>query len=166
MQRINDLLCRINDRLRGHLVLCSLFYGIVDPGREVMRFCNAGHPHPLVWTRSGQVLSLSSTCPPLGVVPGLESESKTLPLEHVRRAVFYTDGVTEARSPSQEFLGVDRLRQVLEQTLQLPVAAQADVLMAEVTRHVGHDRSLNDDATVIVADFDANAARETEDART
>jgi len=160
MQRINDLLGRINDRLRGHLVLCSLFYGIVDPTREVMRFCNAGHPYPLVWTHSGQVLTLASTCPPLGVMPELEGGSKTLPLEHVRRAIFYTDGVTEARSLAGEFLGVDRVQQVLKQTLQLPVEAQADVLMAEVARHAGHDQPLNDDATVIVADFGASGAHE------
>ena len=134
MQRINDLLCRINDRMRESVVLCSLFYGIVDPMQEVVHFCNAGHPYPLIWTHSGQVLKPWATCPPLGVAPELEGEAIPLPLGHVERTIFYTDGVTEARSPSGESLGVDRVQQVLEQTLHLPVEAQADALMAEVAR--------------------------------
>ncbi len=165
-QRINELLCRINTRLREHLVLCTLFYGIVDPAREVMRFCNAGHPYPLVWTRSGQVLSLSSTCPPLGVTPEWKGVAMMVPLRHVRRAVFYTDGVTEARSPTGDFLGVDRMQQILERTSSLPVAAQADALLSEVARHVGDGKPLNDDATVIVADFGASEAYQPDHAET
>ena len=165
MQRINDLLCRINDRLRRYLVLCSLFYGIVDPMREVMQFGNAGHPYPLVWTHSGQVLKLWATCSLLGVSPELEGESIPLPLGHVGRTIFYTDGVTEALSPSGESLGADRVQQVLERTLQLPVEAQADALMDEVARHTGHDQPLKDDATVIAADFGGPGLRELGDAR-
>ncbi len=165
MQRINDLLCRINDRMRKNLVLCSLCYGIVDPMREVLRFCNAGHPYPLVWTHNGQVLKLRATCTLLGVSPELEGESMSLPLGQVRRAIFYTDGATEARSPSGNFLGVGRVQQVLEQTSQLSVEAQADALMAEIACHVGQDLPLNDDATMIVADFSAPSVREPEDAR-
>jgi sigma-B regulation protein RsbU (phosphoserine phosphatase) len=153
MQRINDVLCRVNDRLNEHLVLCSMFFGIVDPAREVMRFCNAGHPEPLIWTRDGERLTMPATGPPLGVVPGLDGEAETLSLGNVRRAVFYTDGVTEARSTSGAFLGDDRVRSVLEQTSRLAVEQQADALMDVVARHVGTDQPVNDDVTVIVADF-------------
>jgi sigma-B regulation protein RsbU (phosphoserine phosphatase) len=165
VRQINDLLRRVNDRLRKHLVMCSLFYGIVDPMRQMMRFYNAGHPYPLAWTYDGQVLELRSTGPLLGVLPELDGESITLPLEQVSRVVLYTDGVTEARSPSGEFLDVDRVQQVLEQTLALPVEEQADALMTEAALHAGPGRALNDDATVIVLDFGAHEAHEQEVAR-
>ena len=63
-----------------------------------------------------------------------------------------TDGGAEARSPSGEVLGVDRVPRALEQTLHLPLAAQANALIAEVARHTGHGQPLNDDATVIAGE--------------
>ena len=60
---------------------------------------------------------------------------------------------------------MDRVERVLEQTVELPIEAQADALMAEVARHTGHDQPLNDDATVIVVDFGVRRVRESEDAK-
>jgi sigma-B regulation protein RsbU (phosphoserine phosphatase) len=162
---INELLCRINDDLETNVLTTSLFYGVVDRRTQTLQYCNAGHPYPLMATKNGVLLKLWATCRPLGVAPEIDSDVIPLSLRVVERALFYTDGLTEARSPSGEFLGVDRIGRVFERTAQLPIGAQADALMDEVARHAGHEQPLNDDATAIVASFGVRGARQSKHAR-
>lgn len=153
MGQVNSLLCQLNDRLQGRAITCSLFFGIVDRETQTFQFCNAGHPCPLVRTKSGKILKLQSNSGLLGVSPDLKCDGLSVKLRSLDRAVFYTDGITEAHSPSGEGFGVDRLQRVFESTASLPVERQVDAVLQAVRRHVGTEETLQDDATAIVADF-------------
>jgi len=93
----------------------TAFYGIYDPGTRSITYANAGHPPPR-HRRAG------------AIVPGSLQGQASLPLgveiaEHyfdcIQRfnagdaIIFYTDGITEARSPSGQMFGFERLDQVL-----------------------------------------------------
>ena len=52
---VNDLVCRLNDELRSGVLLCSLFYGTVDPRQQQMEYVNAGHPAPILWRGDGSM---------------------------------------------------------------------------------------------------------------
>ncbi len=155
LQEINRLLHRVNEGLRTDLLTCSLFYGIVDHQSQVLDFCNAGHPYPLVRTTSGTVLKLWSNCTLLGVLPQLDCDNiMSIGLPHLERALFYTDGITEARSSEGKFLGLDRTQQVFEETSNLTVEEQVEAILKAVRDHIGSGRSLDDDVTAFVVEFD------------
>ena len=73
----------------------------------------AGHPSPLLVRADGSVEELSCLGRALGVFPDAELRDTHTRLAPGETLVFYTDGVTEARSPDGGFFGEDRLRRLL-----------------------------------------------------
>ena len=88
-----------------------------DPGVGV-DVSRAGHPPPLVVRADGTVEEISCPGRALGVFPDAELGDTHTRLMPGEAMVFYTDGVTEARSPDGSFFGEERLRRF--------VAAHAD----------------------------------------
>ena len=84
--------------------------GAPGVGLDVSR---AGHPPPLVLRADGSVEEISCPGRALGVFPDAELEDTHMRLMPGEALVFYTDGVTEARSPDGDFFGEERLRQLL-----------------------------------------------------
>jgi sigma-B regulation protein RsbU (phosphoserine phosphatase) len=71
--------------------------------------CSAGHPLPLHVTRGGAVQAVGRGGTVLGVMDELELPETVIDLARGDALVVYTDGVTEARTPSGEFFGEARL---------------------------------------------------------
>jgi serine phosphatase RsbU (regulator of sigma subunit) len=116
----------------------------------VLHLLSAGHPPPLL-LRSDRVvgeIQCTSTFP-LGF-GDLQAEIAEVALEPGDQVAFYTDGLTEARSPSGEEFGLSRLGDHLER------AAQAHEKPAETVRRLlqsvqAHEAgALRDDATVVL----------------
>jgi sigma-B regulation protein RsbU (phosphoserine phosphatase) len=88
----------------------TLFFGVLDPVTGRVAYVNCGHNPPMLLRSDGLSQStLEHTGPAVGVVPDC-----VFALGHTRLApgdtlLVYTDGVTEARSPSGEFFGEERL---------------------------------------------------------
>lgn len=127
-----------------------------------LRYINAGHPAPLLM-RDGKVVKR------LGggrrIVLGLGDGQVDVAEEWLERGdwvVFYTDGVTEARDADGEFYGLDRLGD------QLRRSAAAGYPVPETLRRVVHEvlvhqhGHLQDDATLLVAQW---ASREEQELR-
>jgi len=66
------------------------------------------------------------------------------------RVLLYTDGVTEAMSPSREGYGIARLTAHLQATAQQSAGRCADTLLTAVAEWGGG--KLDDDITVLVID--------------
>lgn len=95
--RLNDALYSIT---HSHQFM-SLCYGVYDATRREFTYCNAGHPNPLL-IRNGEPIPLESHGLLLGVLRDVEYNQSTLRLEPGDLLVFYTDGISEARSRSQQ----------------------------------------------------------------
>ena len=64
--------------------------------------------------RQGRPPELFSECdPPIGVIEPYDFERHTVQLQPGDRLVLFTDGVSEARSPSGELYGVERVARFL-----------------------------------------------------
>jgi serine phosphatase RsbU (regulator of sigma subunit) len=120
----------------------------IDDSGTNATVASAGHPLPLMLHADGQLEHVGDPGTLLGVVPELELSSVELELSPGDTLVFYTDGVTEARTRSGLF-GTDGLRKA--------VAACQGCDAAEVAERIERalldaqiDRARDDIALVIV----------------
>ena len=119
----------------------------------------AGHPAPLLLRGSKVVKTLWGNAGlPLGLgAPGYESEESLEPGDQI---VFFTDGVTEARSPDGTFFGADRLADLVSRTSAggQPPPETLRRLVQSILDHQAGD--LRDDATAVLVEW-AGDAKET-----
>jgi serine phosphatase RsbU (regulator of sigma subunit) len=115
----------------------TVFYGILDPGSGHLVYANAGHNPPFLLKApsakvSNSAQGLSSTGIPLGIVEDASWEAKSVDLDHGDALVMYTDGITEAQNPRDEFFGDQRLLAAAEKNLHAAAAAIQDGILAAV----------------------------------
>lgn len=106
LSQTNDILCAQNPLD----LFVTVFYCILDPPTGVLRYANGGHNPPYVRRSAGAIESLDGAGGlVLGAMPGVEYPNHTLQLQRGDRLVLYTDGITEAFSPTEELYGAKRL---------------------------------------------------------
>jgi phosphoserine phosphatase RsbU/P len=107
-----EVLQRINRTLMKDLPtrrFVTMIYAVLDAGHGRLVFANAGHLYPLfVDSRGGQFLSTEAGFP-LGIRDGAFAE-REVELPAGSRLVLYSDGLSEATSPTGEEYGTDRIR--------------------------------------------------------
>ncbi|MGI8460046.1 MAG: PP2C family protein-serine/threonine phosphatase [Solirubrobacterales bacterium] len=74
----------------------------------------AGHPPPFVIRSDGTVSSVQTTAPLVGAIDAIEVGQVSLEIAVGETLLLYTDGLTEARGPSQGRFGEDGVRQVIK----------------------------------------------------
>lgn len=134
----------------------------LDTDLGVLSWINAGHPEPLLLRHGRLVTSLHiPPRPPLGLrldaVPtGSEPALGMQQLEPGDAVLFYTDGVTEARSTDGGFFGEQRLVDLIVRNLAAGLPAPETmrrVVRALLAHQQGH---LDDDATLALVQWRAD----------
>jgi serine phosphatase RsbU (regulator of sigma subunit) len=113
-----------------------------------MELLNRGHPPPLLVNGAGpRLLDAAEGGLPLGLAQfaALPGQPAVIEVGPGDRVLFYTDGVSEARSRSGEFFPLAQCRAVRESGDPDQIL---DALSAAVLRHVGH--ALDDDAAMLL----------------
>ena len=129
-------------------VTAKLAYLRWDGDHVRVELASSGHPGPAVVRADGRVDVLSGGGLPLGLFPDAEPERETLELGQDDLLFFYSDGVTEARSPDMQYFE-DRLADELAGTAGQSAAETARMVQGLVTRFTQDD--LRDDMTILVA---------------
>jgi phosphoserine phosphatase RsbU/P len=129
----------------------TAFYAVYDPAERMLVYSSAGHNPPrLKRCQDGSLLSLDEAGGlPLGVQPESHYREIRQQLQKGDQIIFYTDGVTEARSPQDEMFGTERLDRSLEDCT-LEAQALLDAVLQSVEAFTG-GRAPDDDQTLIVA---------------
>jgi serine phosphatase RsbU (regulator of sigma subunit) len=131
---------------------------VIDPDTHTVTIVNAGHMSPkLLRAATAELvdaISLDDTGLPVGALPGYAYEQVTIPLEVGDTVVVFTDGVTDAMSPTGEMYNAERVDQALggdESALAVDSQRPKRVgerLIAAVRAHAA-GRPQNDDIAVV-----------------
>ena len=93
----------------------TVFYAEACLETMTLKFASAGHEQPLYWTSNSEKTELlEADGIMIGAWDEVTYEEKTLKLEKDSWLLLYTDGLTEARSPSGEFFGQERIQAIAE----------------------------------------------------
>jgi serine phosphatase RsbU (regulator of sigma subunit) len=160
LARLADSLDRDLQQNTPPEVYLTLFLGIMDTERRVLRYINAGHQPQFVLRAGGGFERLSSTGRPLGLLAGAGYEELTLPLEEGDVLLFYTDGMVEAENEEGEFLGADRLEAALTSSPRTDVDTIL-VHVEDVVRRFRGRAEPSDDATIMALRFGVHGSSPT-----
>jgi len=127
----------------------TLFYAELDPESGSLSFLNAGHNPPLIVHAAGTVEQLASGGLPLGIKRDADyREGRTL-LQRGDVLVIYSDGVTEAVSPTGEEFGATRLYEVVSRNIEASAAGIRDRIESSLTKFA-QGTSAADDITLVI----------------
>lgn len=152
--RIRQVVTRVNDYIAVNqgdsMMFATLFVAAVDPQNGDCHYISAGHEMPIV-CGSGGLRSLEPTGPALGLFPGAVFEARRLELEPGAYLVAYSDGLTDARSPTDASWGREALERFMQARMggDASAAAVRDALVSEVQAHMAGTDPF-DDLTVMV----------------
>ena len=127
----------------------TLFYAELDPESGSMSFLNAGHNPPLIVHSAGTVEQLASGGLPLGIKPDAEYREGRTQLQPGDVLVIYSDGVTEAVSPTGEEFGPTRLYEVVSRNVEASAAGIRDRIESSLTKFA-QGTSAADDITLVI----------------
>jgi sigma-B regulation protein RsbU (phosphoserine phosphatase) len=126
----------------------TFFCGVVDAEARTFRYCDAGHPYPIL-VSSGTVQTLDQGGGAvLGVFPAWKYEEATVTLSSGDRLLLFTDGITEAANSQDEEFGMERVAAFAKTNFTNTAAQMNQQLLAQVTQFCG--AHFLDDATLLV----------------
>jgi serine phosphatase RsbU (regulator of sigma subunit)/PAS domain-containing protein len=148
-----DVLAKVNEVMlagdyEDRFVTAKLAYLRWDGGRLRVTLASAGHPGPAVVRPDGRVDVLSGGGLPLGLFPDADPQVEELELGEGDLLFFYSDGLTDARSPDMRYFE-DSLADELA-GLAGRSAAETARTMQSLVSSFSQDE-LRDDMTILVA---------------
>jgi sigma-B regulation protein RsbU (phosphoserine phosphatase) len=146
--KLNEVLC--GSIAPGKFV--TLFYGVIDSGRLILHFENAGHSSPVV-LRGDEATILTEGGTVLGLFPKSVYEERQFALRPGDCLLLTTDGVTEAANEHDEEFGNRRVIASARAARSLGAPGIRTRILDDVTRFC--DGNFNDDATLIVVTVDS-----------
>jgi hypothetical protein len=158
MNVLNDTVIRTAPKR----MLMTFFFGVLDPVRRTLHFSSAGHLDPYVYrSATGALEALSSWGFPLGVRRRSPFEEIAVSFGEGDRLILYSDGLIEAIDDDDEPFGFDRFEAVLRDNASRSADGIRRAILSSVRRFT-RNRPPEDDQTLVVLAFDAEAGEEAE----
>lgn len=142
-ERLNEAV--VATSVRGRFVTMALVE--IDEVEGAARFVNAGHNPPLVRMPDGRIVWLEDGGPVLGACSDVGYVCSKVPFPKDAVLVGYTDGLSEAKAPTGELFGVDRIVDVVAASKGSAAGVVGDLL--ERTRRHLAGGSPHDDLTIV-----------------
>jgi serine phosphatase RsbU (regulator of sigma subunit)/anti-sigma regulatory factor (Ser/Thr protein kinase) len=148
LERVNDLL---EPDIPARMFVTCL-YALLDPKTGLLQFANAGHDLPY---RAGQTGTdeLHARGMPLGLMPGMTYEEKTIQLNPGDTVLLYSDGLAEAHAPDGEMFGFPRVKALLDHEAR--GQELIDYLLSELADFTGEGWEQEDDVTLVTLQYKA-----------
>jgi len=150
-----EILAEVNDGLARDLegqrlpYFLTLALAVYDPQRRSLAVAGGGH-NPILVAGAGGVRQVPSRGAALGVRTGLQFPEDQVELAAGDTVALYTDGLTEARDPSGELFGLERLENALERCHRRPLDETLESVWSDVAAFRAATAP-GDDATLLLA---------------
>lgn len=145
LKELNTLLSKRNETN----MFATVFVGFFDPDNSTFTYSNAGHENVLVVKQDGCITEIGEhERPPVGLFPASSYRSEEIKLVKNDMLIFYTDGITEARSPDKQFFGIENLKSLIRNNLNLNPQDLCDCIVRKVNDF--EDNKLYDDVTIMI----------------
>ena len=145
LRKVNNLICESVEK--GKFV--TAVYGVLDMKNRIFTFANAGHNPPIHLRATGEVEFLSTGGWTLGIMPDRDYEERPIHIKDGDILVLYTDGVTEAESPTAELFGTERLVELVKTNRHRPAKEMREAIIEEIMRF-RDPTSQPDDLTIVI----------------
>jgi serine phosphatase RsbU (regulator of sigma subunit) len=142
----NDYIARLHGRTN---MFATVFLAALDPMTGHYDYVNAGHEPAIVLAPDGTTRELRPTGPALGLLPDQVFEAGEGTLESHHCLFLFTDGLVEARSPTGEVFGAERLLGALRANTTIPAKLVKGV-MDSLNAFTGQAEP-HDDVTLLAA---------------
>ena len=128
-------------------MFATVFFGLLDPATGELLYINAGHESPLVISADKIRARLEPTGPAVGMLPDMEFQIKRVTLAPGDSLLLFTDGITDALSPTEEQFAETRL---IEAAISPALSAQSRIqnVMSAIDAHIA-GREQYDDITLL-----------------
>jgi len=145
LERLNTEIGAVSDAEQ----YVTLLVGEIDTARRTIHYVNCGHNPALLYrAKTGTLIRLKSSCPPIGMFPEEVCQLSSENLIAGDVLVFYTDGVTEAENRHGEEFGMERLSATVLRSSLLPAEDLRNNIFRAAADFCGDQ--FNDDVTVLV----------------
>jgi phosphoserine phosphatase RsbU/P len=148
---LNQSLC---GKFKHHYVTGA--YVFVDMEKNSIKYAGAGHPPLLLWRQSAAAASeVLENGLLLGFMRDASYSVAEVCVEPGDKAVLYTDGILETRSPAKEEFGPALFKAFLESNHNFKADKFADLILDELTGWSANRKGngQEDDITLLVIDF-------------
>ena len=163
-----EVLSDLNRRFPMDLDTCMYFtmlYAVLNTRTGELRYASAGHPAPIRVQQDGTATQLPGSGLPVGMMELAEFDEESITLAPNDRLCFFTDGITEARSPSGEMFDETRLRDVLAGTVHESLESSLATAIGQVDNWHASGRH-DDDRSLVLLELAGETAVEQERLRT
>ena len=130
----------------------TLVYMLIDTEKGLLRYCNAGHPPPVLFRADGTVEKLEKGGPMVGLQGALPFEEGEISLASGDRVILYTDGVVEYEKTDMDFYGEERFNDAIISSAGFHIDAFLDDLMEDLMAF-GEGAPPRDDITLLAIEY-------------
>ncbi len=92
----------------SNAVFLTMFFGVLNLQTGELTYVNAGHPPPICISAAREIIELSGTTPPLGILDNTMGTQKTIPFGRGDTIIMYTDGIIESKNSENQLYGRKR----------------------------------------------------------
>lgn len=143
---------RILEDARANLFV-TVFYGVLEPERGVLSYCNAGHTPPYLIHHPGErsFQTLRNTGMPLGIDEQAVWREEQIAIRPGEKLLLYTDGVTDAQNIRGEFIDRKAILEYAFAAQEWTASGIRSSILAGIHQFVG-DAPQFDDITLVIID--------------
>lgn len=143
LQHLNEKLLQL--LLRGHFA--TIFYGVIDPTQDQLRYACACSPHPLILRKNGKIKQLDGCGLPLGIDEQTYT-TRTVDFKPGDSLLLYSDALTETPNRRGEYITEEEIAALLMAHKGASPAVLKEKILQYFTRH--SRAALRDDLTLCI----------------
>lgn len=132
----------------------TMAYCIADLRSGVVKMVQAGHPHPLLMRKTGELEFIGKGGVPVGLVPDIGYSQEEFTMERGDRLLLFSDGFTEARLEDGSMLEPEGLLELVQKCGPEQNGKEfLDDLYWHLTQMMSKEHGLEDDVSATLFEY-------------